>query len=278
MNTDMKKILFPTDFSSSSGNALQFTLKLAQAFSAVVDVLHLYQVPMWLEGDVAPELVLQRIEQMGRLAEEETQSFVQPYRSDRMGKVFAINSTTIAQEIVNQAEKGEYDLICMGMQGEHAAFEKIMGSVTTRTLKQASCPVLAIPAEANFKSINKIAYATDLDTSDQPAVEQLMAFAGLLGAEVHFVHIETQPDLGNMEDRVQLENYPFDYVDFTILNNPSVVKGLDVYTQEKEVDMLAFFTPKRRLWDIIFHVSVTKRMAFHSEIPLLVLHDSPRKA
>lgn len=273
----MKKILFPTDFSEASANALQFTLKLAKAFSAVVDVLHLYQVPLWLEDDVAPELVLQRIEQMGKAAAEEVRSFTQAYDSKFLGKTMAINSTTIAREIVTQAENGKYDLICMGMQGEHAALEKIMGSVTTRTLKQATCPVLTIPAEASFKSIHKIAYATDLDTSDLAAVEQLMTFAGLLGAEVHFVHIETQPDLGKMEDRVQLENYPFEYVDFTIVNHPSIVKGLDLYTQEKGIDVLVFFTPKRRLWDRIFHVSVTKRMAFHSEIPLLVLHSSQRK-
>ncbi len=267
----MKKILFPSDFSESSENALRFTLQLSREFSAVVDILHLFQVPMWLEGEVVPELVLQRIEQVTQAAEEKVHSFLQPFKSDFIGKTMAINSTTIAREIVNQAELGQYDVICMGMQGEHAAIEKIVGSVTTRTMQQATCPVLAIPAEAKFQAISKIAYATDLDTSDRAAIEKLMALAGLLGAEVHFVHIETEPDLGLMEDRVQLENYPFDFVDFTILNNPSVVKGLDLYTREKGIQVMALFKPKRGLWDRLFHNSVSKRLAFQSEIPILIL-------
>lgn len=268
----MKKILFPTDFSSSAANALEFTLQLAKEFSATVDVLHLYQVQMWLEGDMAPEMVLQRMEQLAKQAEEDIRSFIQPFPAEHIGKTMAIQSSTIAREIVNQAQMGQYDAIFMGMQGEHATLEKIMGSVTTRTLSQAKCPILAIPAEASYQRISKIAYATDLDTSDQAAVEQLMTFAGLLGAEVHFVHIETQPQLGEMEDQVQLENYPFEFIDFTILNNPSVVKGLDLYTEEKGIQVLALFKPKRPLWDRIFHNSVSKRLAFHSEIPLLVLH------
>lgn len=267
----MKKILFPTDFSSSAGNALEFTLKLAQELSAKVDILHLYQVQMWLEGDMAPEMVLQRMEQLAKQAEEDIQTFLQPFPSDYIGKTIAIQSSTIAREIVNQAEIGQYDAIFMGMQGEHATLEKIMGSVSTRTISQAKCPVLAIPAEASYQHIDKIAYATDLDTSDRRAVEELMKIAGLLGAEVHFVHVETQPQLGEMEDQVQLDNYPFDFVDFTILNNPSIVKGLDLYTEEKGIQALALFKPKRSLWDRIFHNSVSKRLAFQSEIPLLVL-------
>lgn len=269
----MKKILLPTDFSASAENAIAYGLKLAQEFSAQIDVLHIYNIPIWLEGEVAPELVLQKMEQAANLAQEKVHTFLQSYPSDSIGKQMAVQGTAVAREIVNLAETDNYDLIIMGMQGEHAVLEKIMGSVTTRTIGQAPCPVLAIPAEARFQSMDRIAYATDLDTSDQPAVENLMTFAGLLGAQVHFVHIETQPDLGQMEDRVQLENYPFDFVDFTILNNPSVVKGLDLYTQEKEIDLLVLFAPKRRLWERIFHVSLTKRLAFQSKLPLLVFRN-----
>lgn len=269
----MKKILFPTDCSRAAENALHYALPLAREFNAKIDVLHVYQVPLGLDGDLPPEVNLDRIEAGHKLAQSEMDSFIRSCDRDYLGKIRVVNSTAVAREIVKVAEEEKYELIIMGMKGKHALLEKIMGSVTTHTMKHAPCPVLAIPASASYQPLARIAYATDLGPSDQHAVEQLMAFAGVLGAQLHFVHVETTPDIGDMEDRVEIDNYPFDYVDFTILNQPTVWKGLDTYTKQKGIDLLALFAPQRGLWDRLFHVSVTKHMAFNSELPLLVFHN-----
>lgn len=268
----MKKILFPTDCSIAAENALQYAVQLAKEFSAKIDVLHVYKVPFGLDGDLPPEVNLARIEEGTRIAQQEVDSFVQSYDKDCIGETKILNGNAVGREIVNKAKWEAYELIIMGMKGKHAVLEKIMGSVTTYTMKHAPCPVLAIPAAARYQPIERIAYATDLGPADQHAVEQLMEFAGVLGAQLHFVHVETTPDIGSMEDRVEIENYPFDYVDFTILNHPSVWKGLAIYAEQKDIDLLALFAPQRGLWERFFHISVTKHVAFHSELPLLVFH------
>ena len=39
--------------------------------------------------------------------------------------------------------------------------------------------------------------------------------------------------------------------------------------------MLAMVTYKRKFWDRIFHPSLTKRMSYHTKIPLLAFSLSP---
>lgn len=268
----MKKILFPTDCSIAAENALKYALKLAQAFSYTIDVLRVYQAPFRLENDLPPEIIHARIEQEAQLIQEEVTSFLKPYRNQVIGEITVLDGTSIAKEIVEKAEQKKYDLIVMGMKGERNVLDKMVGSVTTHTMRNAPCPVLAIPEGAKYGSIESIAYATDLGPDDRHAVEQLMLMAGFWGSQVHFVHVETSPDIGVMEDRVKIDNYPFEYVDFTIVNSPAVWKGLDQYMEKKDVDVLALFAPQRGLWERLFHTSLTKQVAFRSEIPLLVFH------
>jgi nucleotide-binding universal stress UspA family protein len=61
-----------------------------------------------------------------------------PFRSE-----YAISSD-IALEIDHQARKGNADLIVMGSHGHGALANVVMGSVATKVLASAHCPVLII--------------------------------------------------------------------------------------------------------------------------------------
>jgi nucleotide-binding universal stress UspA family protein len=121
--------------------------------------------------------------------------------------------------------------------------------------------------------VDYIAFATDFLPHEQQAVEQLMRFAKKVKSEVYFVHVETSPSIGSMQDFVTLANYPHKFTEFAVVNSPTVMNGLDGFIREKHIDMLALYIPKRRLWERLFHSSFTKRMAFHSKTPLLVFHE-----
>ena len=46
---------------------------------------------------------------------------------------------------------------------------------------------------------------------------------------------------------------------------------LQDYIRQNEMDMLAMVTYKRSFTDRVFHPSMTKRMAYHTKIPLLAI-------
>lgn len=269
----MKKILFPTDFSPAAANAFEYAQKLAAELGATIDVMNVFHLPFVDASNVPTDYIDQLLVERETEARRRLKDFVAGADEKLIGQTIADYGLFIPQEITDKAKAGAYDLIVMGTKGERSALEKLMGSVTTQTMMNAPCPVIAVPAQARYTGIGRIAYATDFHPRDEHAVAQLMKLAGRLGAEVNFVHVETKPDLGKMEDHIVVKNYPFEFTEFSVINAKSVLEGLDQYIQQKDVDMLALFIPRRRLWERLFHQSFTKEMTFHTSIPLLVFHE-----
>lgn len=269
----MKKILFPTDFSQAAKSAFEYALALAADMNARVEVAHIYQIPIGDLGSLPPDYLQQLMEEAEASAQERLDAFVQPYLSHAaLGARELVYGLFTAVEITDLAKKKEAGLVVMGTKGERSALEKFLGSITTEVMMQAPCPVLAIPEDARYGGVHDIAYATAFDPADEHAVDQLMDLGKSLGARVHFVHVNTKSDEGNIQDIETVKSYPYHFTDFAVLNNYSVLDGIDRYLNERKTDWLALFIPHRRLWERLFHSSFTKKMTFHTHIPLLVFH------
>ncbi len=140
-------------------------------------------------------------------------------------------------------------------------------------MMSAKVPVIAVPAGAIYSGIRQIAYATDLNHEDTHLVDQLLSFSKKMEASTNFVYVETRPEIGLMNEEVTLKNHPLPFSNYSIINEPTVIEGLDRYLEEQEVDILAMFIPRRRLWERIFHKSITRKMTYHTKTPLLIFHE-----
>ena len=269
----MKKILFPTDFSETAANAFRYASELAKACDATIDVVNVYNLPVIDATNLPAGYVEQMLEEKQALVQEKLNAFIAAESDAAIVAGMLFYGVFIPEEIRDLVRSGNYEMVVMGTRGEHNRVEKALGSITTFTMMNAGCPVLAIPDDATWQDIDYIAFATDFLPHEQQAVAQLMDFADKVAAEVFFVHVETKPNIGTMQDYVTLSNYPYKFTDFAIVNSPTVMDGIDKFIKEKHIDLLALYIPKRRLWERLFHSSFTKRMAFHSKTPLLVFHE-----
>lgn len=269
----MKKILFPTDFSPAASNAFAYASELAKAMVATIDVLNVYNLPVIDASNLPAGYVEQMLEEKRALVQGKLEAFVTAVPDAPVAELIPMYGIFIPEEIRDMVGDKHYDLVVMGTRGEHNALEKTLGSITTYTMMNAGCPVLAVPDDATWQDIDYIAFATDFLPHEQQAVAQLMAFSKKVSSEVYFVHVETKPSIGTMQDYVTLAEYPYKFTDFAIVNSPTVMEGLDDFIKEKHIDLLALYIPKRRLWERLFHSSFTKKMAFHSKTPLLVFHE-----
>jgi nucleotide-binding universal stress UspA family protein len=60
-----------------------------------------------------------------------------------------VRSGNVVQTIIDVAVELDADLICMATAGRHGVFDALRGSTTERVLRQAPCPLLAVPAGSN---------------------------------------------------------------------------------------------------------------------------------
>ncbi len=269
----MKKILFPTDFSESANKALTYALALAYDLDATIDIMHVYSAPFSDASRVPPDYIEQLLNEKKAAIDKKMNELIRSSNPELIGAKLKIYGLFPAAEIRARAIRGDYDLIVMGMKGEHDRLEKFIGTVTTSVLLHAICPVLAVPADAKYRPIKSIALATTMEPGEVKAVGQLNEIAQRVGANLRFVHINTGSDSGEIAEYTVLEKRPLCFVDFSVVNNFSVMQGVDDFLEKHPVEILALFIPRRRLLERLFHSSFTKQMAYHTHIPLLAFHE-----
>lgn len=142
----LKKILFPTDFSECSKRAQEYACALCERFQAELHVLHVLQDVGLMLPDPAAGLSLPPnylIEQK-QMAEKALESMLSAewtkgknvHRATRMGSPFV--------EITTYAKEKDVDLIVLGTHGRSAIAHILLGSVAEKVVRKSPCPVLTV--------------------------------------------------------------------------------------------------------------------------------------
>jgi nucleotide-binding universal stress UspA family protein len=279
----MKKILFPTDFSPAAANAFRFAAEVALASGASIDLLHTYRVP--IDYHIPASLIASIDAEEHEVVDILLQQTIRQYFDAHPGHEGRLQVNPKAVQgfttdvILNFARTEGHDLIVMGTKGATGLAEVLLGSMTAGIIEDATCPVLAIPEQARFEGVGNVLYASDFLPKDYQSLHQLVAFAQLFGAHTHCVHISDDENyfiddvsFDLMRDQYE-EHFPKDTVSFKVLLGKGLEDGLMEAVGAHKADVIALTTRKRSFLDRLFSPSRTKRMAYHSKVPLLVFHE-----
>jgi nucleotide-binding universal stress UspA family protein len=142
---EIKKILFPVDFTENSKKVLPYVKYMAEKFAAQIHLIHVVRGPEEFTGfemgtawfsTFENELVEGAQKAMERLVEEDMRGAKDVERSVAVGEV--------AEEIISYAEKMGADMIVMGTHGRKGLEKILFGSVARGVVAGASCPVLTV--------------------------------------------------------------------------------------------------------------------------------------
>jgi len=134
-----KKILFPTDFSPASQEALRWATSLARDTGATLIIAHVEEPPMAYGGG---EMYVADDEGD---REELRRALVKVVPLD--SKVPFEHQLLVgdpATAIVEAAENDGADIIVLGTHGRTGITRLLMGSVAEAVVRRANCPVLTI--------------------------------------------------------------------------------------------------------------------------------------
>jgi nucleotide-binding universal stress UspA family protein len=136
----LKKLLAPTDFSELSARGVRYACQLAKDVGAE---LIIFNVVLLDETNTIDKQEMER--HRGRL-----DRFVTDEIADLSG-IPKIHKLVDAGEpygaILNCADNEHVDLIVMSSHGRSGLSRMLIGSVTDKILRGASCPVLVVPPE-----------------------------------------------------------------------------------------------------------------------------------
>jgi nucleotide-binding universal stress UspA family protein len=133
------RIAHPTDFSIASENALSWAIYLARQYQA--DLLLLNVVP--------PPTPIFEIESSLKSGAERTLSVLlgKLETTDIRARGFLLTgNTSIDNQIIRAARLENVDLIIMGTRGRSGLSRLFVGSLSSRVITRAHCPVLVVPS------------------------------------------------------------------------------------------------------------------------------------
>lgn len=269
-------ILIPTDFSEIALNALNYGVSFAKKCNAQVHIFHAKQIPVADPAFPAEAYQLY----VDELAKTEKEGFADLEQKilKPSGLRYSFHSTTgfVADEIHHYAEASNIDLIVMGTKGASGIAEMLIGTNTAALIGKSHLPVMVIPPTSTYKELTSILYATDYNEPEFPAFSRLMFITELYDAKLTIMHNKTDYDRyfnleGNFFNRNRAN---FSYKNLEIVNQEKkdVMASIDQWLEEHATDLVVMAKHNRGFFDRLFHRSLSKRMAYHTKIPLLVLN------
>jgi nucleotide-binding universal stress UspA family protein len=142
----IRRILVPTDFSHSAGEAARTAEAMARVFDAGIELFHVTATVALLPPPVEILPFSTLVPSIFRQVEERLEEEAQQVRSTGVPCDTKTVDGAPATEIVRRAQEIGVDLIVMGTHGHGGLAHAVLGSVTERVLHKAQCPVLVVPA------------------------------------------------------------------------------------------------------------------------------------
>lgn len=141
------KILLPIhDSIKSHDNALDCAIKIAQDYDARIIILYIIRASADKHALSPPNYIIQLKAEAQKYLFEILQK-VQRYKNTE--NILRVNtkivaSIKIADAIISYAEDKQMDLIVIGTLGRSRLKRLILGSIATKVVRHANCPVLTV--------------------------------------------------------------------------------------------------------------------------------------
>jgi nucleotide-binding universal stress UspA family protein len=145
---EVKKVLWPTDFSSTAEKALPYVTDLTQKYGAEIHVLYVIEDMAHHEswyGDFDRPRVGKLMEWADKSAKKRLDQVCEKYLNSCPLYIKHIAVGDPAQEILRLIDKEGVDLVVMASNGQKGDYR--FGSVTEKVLKNSPVPVTTIPVE-----------------------------------------------------------------------------------------------------------------------------------
>lgn len=281
---NINKILVPIDFSIHSQDILNHAVDVASKSKAQLIVLHVYSRPTvsralekYADLDIIKAMEESKLNRLrAKIKERYNQLLLNAPGHENVNIKFIFEKGTVVDKILSISEKENIDLILMGTRGVKGIRE-FWGTKTAEISLKTKIPVLVLPYGRLVEKPDKIAFAYDLKSI--PNLDNLnlvKIFSTFYDAEIHILTVKSDEKISE-EELQNLEKLEEHFKEFNPVikthHNKDAEKGIFEYMNINQISMLVILHRNRSFMENIFRESLTAKVTYHSEIPVLTLDE-----
>ena len=276
----MVNILVPTDFSQLSKFALKYAIKIANTLDGNITVLHVITMTKALRISMRDTIRSSdsEIDSPEGELEKLIMTLSEQYKTSHPIRHEVVRGRYFPSTLLREARRLRSGLVVMGTRGASGLTKAVLGSNTNSVIEVSHVPVLAVPESAEFKGFRNVVYASDLRNLEEE-LTILIRYTEKFGSTIHLIHIippGSQVEIIEARIETVVRNLPYQNIVTLVLMDHDVDSAIDQYVEVSKADVLAMFTHELSFFEKVFDRSVTRKMAFHSRIPLLAFRQRSR--
>ena len=274
----MENIFLAVDFTDASKNAANYAANLAGYFGAKLTLFHAYHAPItnFETGYIPP------ITDMKAESEKEMKVFTQELCAAFKGVEmdYCIDMGLAGDVVEETARSKNADLIVMGIAGQNSVIkEHLVGSVAAQIAQDSKIPVLIVPEHCKFKKVKNMVFACDFDKhlEENTTLLKVKYFTSLFDAELQILNV-MKPSEEISEEKAEVDVYIEEKLQNTkhktfFIYEQKVDKGIVEFLETNNSDMIVTSPKKHNIFHNLFIESQTKKLIFHSPVPVLTIHE-----
>jgi nucleotide-binding universal stress UspA family protein len=261
----MHRVIIPVDFSETSLNAARFTAGMLAGKEDTLAVLYTnydnaddHDIAINFQESLKQEFLKSGVKQVDC--------------ENEMGGDLIDNISRLAHTM-------RATLIVMGITGKSAIRAAMFGSNTLKLIDRNLYPVMIIPPDASYKSLSNVAFASDFkNVEEMTPAELINSVLEIFNPKLHIFHVTKDINtLDNPEikdQRIVFEKMfnRFD-IHFHFLVKKDFYSATDQFVRDYNIDMMITIPKHQTNSMSLFKSSHTKRLAYHSHIPILAAHE-----
>jgi len=275
-----EKILVPVDFSECSIDALKVAVGIANSLGSDLLILHAYHLSV-VEGQYGVGFLAERMAKDKRHVIDAQFKILEEKVPELSSVTYELLSRhgSVDDEVMSLIEAAKIYMVIMGTKGVSGIDEVLIGSNAYSVIKKTEVPVLLIPEGGSLKKIKSIALAGDYKPLTTHTLDILKELTQVYDAQAYIIHIDDDAVLETSEINQAVK---FEEIlkgiryHYRLLTGKNVEKGIRDYCETNEIDLLAIVPRRQQLLDAIFGISETKKIVFHTQLPVLILPEAKR--
>jgi nucleotide-binding universal stress UspA family protein len=207
----VQRILLATDFSTVSEKATLYARALAQRFSSLVELAHVFDPSrVATYEDALLGLPVSERRQTSRDSLERLRN--QFVSSGVETRTVSLEGHHPAPELLRVAKEQQIDLIVAGTTSKQGMERLLLGSTAEQLIRNATCPVLTVgPHTASIGELplafQAIIYATDLTPRAAKAALFAVSFAEDSGGRLYLCHVCDSSGEGSAQDTLSEKTF-----------------------------------------------------------------------
>ena len=275
----MKRIIVPTDFSETSKNAARYAVQAAASIPGASIILYHVTDKIALGSDSSP-LTEDRKDRLiileAALDNWKTEfSTLSPVSVELVVE----ESSSLTDSLERYVRHNGIDFIIMGITGATRLEQILMGSNALNVVDMGACPVIIVPPDATYKPVKRVLFACDLkDVSTSIPIAPIKSVLSLFKPTVLVVNVDTDHYVEVTEEyktqRVILEKMLEDYnPEFYFIRMYDFQDSISSFAADRDIDLILTVPKKHNFLLGLFKTSHTKKLAYHSHVPILAVHE-----